>query len=1400
MFAINSNALNRARFVVPPLKPISLSTKPDDIEVKSPTAVTHASDAGSNQSDSAQLEDEEPDIWTTKSKETAAQNSTFSWDVPVKGPPARSAFLSEQSARVFVAARFHVQPRLALGDDLVRRYISPADLLSSLKVTLLGGTSSLFSWDEKAKFVVRSDKNKPGGTVLVLGELSEQTTASLIEPFLAIGSLIRRIESTLSELRRPSTVAASRALAYSLQSIVGLVQSDLATRLPETLTMASLSRLSTSFSDLRSELDALAELCYCPLSESPPFAELPSTQTPLLDHLFSALDYTISHSAPYRTSAMIAYLLVTSSQDFNNSLAVTIGLVLQSSRPVKSLVSGNKIDLPSFFSERSKLVLESAARALDILRRADPEHPLCQTDWAWNGPDWGWFDKDLHAVDARTQKHVSNVRKQLNELYGPPDSTERIVQSEESNSPSVSDKDIPPSPSKSTETTTSVLPPPKVSRVYKPELAAFSVFDQPPGSHIPAPTKDASVTQFISNGPRILPLSAPTLPILTDATLLALPLAHSRLVSSALFRVFAGRLAFKTHLKVLRGFLLGDDPIFWSRLRGALFEEAGIASVSAAVGRGIRAGVRVRLGISDDTRDQMADERAEREGRSREWGVGLAVGLSDREGAGTWPPGGAELGLRLRHVIDDVLEVGWGARPTSDSDDEESETTREQDPGRTSPMIAYLLVTSSQDFNNSLAVTIGLMLQPSRPVKNLVSGNKIDLPSFFSERSKLVLGSAARALDILRRADPEHPLCQTDWAWDGPRWGWFDKDLHAVDSPTQKHVLNVRKQLNELYGPADATASVVESEGSDLSSISGKEGVPPPPELTETANNVRLPPKPTRVYKPELAAFSVFDQPPGSHIAAPTKGASVAQFISNGPRVLPLCAPTLSLLVDATLLALPLAHSRLVSSALFRVFTGRLAFKTHLKVLRGFLLGDDPVFWSRLRGALFEESGIASAAVGRGIRAGVRVRLGISDATRDKIADERAEREGRSQEWGIGLAVGLSDRESAGTWPPGGAELGLRLRHVIDDALEVGWGAGPTSDLDAEETETTCERDPGRFVLKETSWRLGFILRDLEEESPEGRARWLNPNAIEYVRTPKSLCKTNVPQGTRFSLLGLQATRTYRCNHNPRPSAQDAQNIYVFAPLVARYNSNACVDCDAVLIAGSVETVTRILFNTVFHEGAFDNPPILLVARFKIQSFISSLIGYVKDMAIGSHWDSFLAKLDEIEREDESKGESTLPRDLKKERIISDIFAVHSHLSNTMDQILEACLLRARQRGVGNALKECMEAVLVLCKLVGDRCRQYSSSSPDEVHDSKHFILNVTKVLQRFDKLYNALITALRALDLKGLSIATGTGPLSADDIQLLRRREGESEGVYGRMATWLDPTARCTKSKITTV
>ncbi|KAG8747846.1 hypothetical protein FRC10_011292 [Ceratobasidium sp. 414] len=208
-----------------------------------------------------------------------------------------------------------------------------------------------------------------------------------------------------------------------------------------------------------------------------------------------------------------------------------------------------------------------------------------------------------------------------------------------------------------------------------------------------------------------------------------------------------------------------------------------------------------------------------------------------------------------------------------------------------------------------------------------------------------------------------------------------------------------------------------------------------------------------------------------------------------------------------------------------------------------------------------------------------------------------------------------------------------------------------------------------------------------------------------------------------------------------------------------------------------------------------DFPPIVLLARFKVQSFVSSLVGYITDIAIGTNWNALLAILSEIQRGDEGNDEPAPRRDPKKDRLPSDIFAVHAHLSTTVDRMLEACLLRARQRGVGNALKECMEAVLVLGKLVGDWCHEQSSDAADSLAKQRYFVLNVTKVLQRFDKLHTALITALRALDTKG-GTATGSSNISSEDAQLLRRREGENESAYGRMATWLDPTGRCVKPK----
>jgi hypothetical protein len=75
MFSIDPNALNRARFVVHPLKPINLSTQLDNTEVDSPGDTTHLSDVDTDSNHShVQSEDDEPDVWTVKTNEGIAKN------------------------------------------------------------------------------------------------------------------------------------------------------------------------------------------------------------------------------------------------------------------------------------------------------------------------------------------------------------------------------------------------------------------------------------------------------------------------------------------------------------------------------------------------------------------------------------------------------------------------------------------------------------------------------------------------------------------------------------------------------------------------------------------------------------------------------------------------------------------------------------------------------------------------------------------------------------------------------------------------------------------------------------------------------------------------------------------------------------------------------------------------------------------------------------------------------------------------------------------------------------------------------------------------------------------------------------------------------------------------------
>ena len=106
---------------------------------------------------------------------------------------------------------------------------------------------------------------------------------------------------------------------------------------------------------------------------------------------------------------------------------------------------------------------------------------------------------------------------------------------------------------------------------------------------------------------------------------------------------------------------------------------------------------------------------------------------------------------------------------------------------------------------------------------------------------------------------------------------------------------------------------------------------------------------------------------------------------------------------------------------------------------------------------------------------------------------------------------------------------------------------------------------------------------------------------------------------------------------------------------------------------------------------------LLLHFRFISQSFVSSLSGYIFDTAICGNFDPFLARL--------SCGDSGLPTTSSpNERTFefADVFELAQCHSVLLDDILNACLLRSGQKGVGDLLRHSLELVLEFTIVVGE--------------------------------------------------------------------------------------------------
>ena len=135
-----------------------------------------------------------------------------------------------------------------------------------------------------------------------------------------------------------------------------------------------------------------------------------------------------------------------------------------------------------------------------------------------------------------------------------------------------------------------------------------------------------------------------------------------------------------------------------------------------------------------------------------------------------------------------------------------------------------------------------------------------------------------------------------------------------------------------------------------------------------------------------------------------------------------------------------------------------------------------------------------------------------------------------------------------------------------------------------------------------------------------------------------------------------------------------------------------------LLTTSAVENVVRALFRMtrrpsqpLFQTLATSNV-LLLHFRFTVSSFLSALLGYVFDVAIGANFDTFLLRLSpDVPTSNYRNGEPAF----------DDIYSLAAYHSAVLDDILGACLLRSGQRAVGDLLRKALESILDFGILVG---------------------------------------------------------------------------------------------------
>lgn len=235
--------------------------------------------------------------------------------------------------------------------------------------------------------------------------------------------------------------------------------------------------------------------------------------------------------------------------------------------------------------------------------------------------------------------------------------------------------------------------------------------------------------------------------------------------------------------------------------------------------------------------------------------------------------------------------------------------------------------------------------------------------------------------------------------------------------------------------------------------------------------------------------------------------------------------------------------------------------------------------------------------------------LGVRDAI---FADGNNSKDG-----GLGAGIGLGVRlKNRTTWPPGGAELSLALRSVLMDSME---------DIRQDEIYSSW--------YSQLDLQLSFAVRDLSDAEMEACK---NPQAIEAL-----------------DFLYLDYKPTYPLN------------VIISPAVVQKYNRVF----NFLLRLTRIQTVARQVHRMAQKATGTDRREVQLFS-FEVQHFITSLHGYINDVAVGLTWSQFMKRLKGLENGEENEAELFGLQGLAE---------YHGHV---LDRILFQCLLRRKQQPI----------------------------------------------------------------------------------------------------------------------